>query len=140
MEAQPQKTILVVEDNSTCRNAVAYVLQRHGYRVQTATDGTEAAQLIHADPPDLVILDLGLVSEDPFSGPNMDGYGLMAYLRHRHERPVPIVVLSGADPTTGRAKALTSGAVAFFSKPANREFFDAIARLLNLPPESKGTG
>jgi CheY-like chemotaxis protein len=134
MEAQPPKTILVVEDNPTCRSAVAYVLKRYGYRVLTATDGTEAAQLIHADLPDLMILDLGLVSEDPFSGPNLDGYGLMAYLRHRHERPVPVVVLSAADPNTARTKALASGAIAFFSKPPTREFFDAIGRILESQP------
>jgi len=126
----PKKTILLVEDNPTCRGLVAHSLKHLGYKVLIATDGSEAANMVRAGNPDLMVLDLGLVSEDPFSGPNWDGFGVMAYMHHRKDRPIPIVVLSAADPNTAKAKALALGATAFFSKPPRPEFFTAIEELL----------
>jgi DNA-binding response OmpR family regulator len=54
------RTILLVEDEPTLRETLAYNLEQDGYRVITAADGREALERFRAHPPDLLILDLML--------------------------------------------------------------------------------
>ena len=74
------KKILVVEDDRPSAAILAYKLKGSGYDVVIAPDGTEAVGLVRSEHPDLMILDLGLPTKNPFAGPNLDGFGVMAWL------------------------------------------------------------
>ena len=67
------KTVAVVEDEETIREAVALALRREGYRAEAFADGADAWRALSAGLPDLAILDIGL--------PRMDGLELCRRLR-----------------------------------------------------------
>lgn len=56
-EREPQRTILVVDDETDILHLVVGALRDHGHRLLTATRGIEALQMIKAEKPDLIILD-----------------------------------------------------------------------------------
>src|SRR3954454_9991926 len=65
--AQPQakkRTVLVVDDEKDIVDLITYNLQRNGYDVLCALDGTEAIELAQKHVPDLVVLDLMLPGID----------------------------------------------------------------------------
>jgi two-component system KDP operon response regulator KdpE len=99
--------VLVVEDEAPMRRALDIGLRARGYDVELATTGEEALALAQRQPPDLVILDLGL--------PGIDGIHVAQSLRASSS--VPIIVLSarGAEPT--KVAALDAGADDFVTKP-----------------------
>jgi CheY-like chemotaxis protein len=102
--------ILVVEDESGQREALAEVLSRLGYEVQCAANGSEALDLMrHSESlPELILLDLMM--------PVMDGWEFRAAQRKdRALADVPVVVLSALDDTA--KKSVQDGAAAFLSKP-----------------------
>ena len=67
--------VLVVDDCPYLADALALLLKRWGYRAAVAYDGPSALALASAEPPAVVLLDIGL--------PGMDGYEVAARLRKR---------------------------------------------------------
>ncbi|MCL5996507.1 MAG: response regulator transcription factor [Chloroflexi bacterium] len=105
MNTQPQ--ILVVDDEPQILRALRTILTEKQFRVTVATRGEEALTLAAANPPDLVILDLGL--------PDMDGIEVCARLREWTQ--VPIIVLSVRDSERDKVAALDKGADDYLTKP-----------------------
>ena len=99
--------ILVVDDEPQIRRALRAALQGEGYAVEPAESGTEALDRVAADPPDLVILDLGL--------PDMDGADVCARLRAWSQ--VPVIVLSVREAEREKVRALDMGADDYLVKP-----------------------
>jgi DNA-binding response OmpR family regulator len=99
--------LLVVDDDQSVRAMLQRFLSREGYQVSEAATGEEAIALVTEQPPDLVILDLMLSSED--------GFDVLASIRRRSD--VPIVVLSGRDRETDRVLGLKLGADDYVCKP-----------------------
>jgi two-component system sensor histidine kinase/response regulator len=95
-----QPTILLVEDNKDLRDNASLVLRLDGYKVQTASDGREALELLEIGfVPDLIVSDIMM--------PHMDGYEFFEAVRQkRHLRTVPFIFLtargSRQDVSTGR--------------------------------------
>ncbi len=81
----------MVEDDPSSMVALALLLEREGYLVETAEDGLEALQVLEEAAPDLILLDLWM--------PRMDGWQFLVRLRQRDHphRDVPVVALT-ADP------------------------------------------
>src|SRR5918996_5224327 len=77
-------TVLVVDDEKTLRETVAYELEQEGFRVVTAADGRAALEGFRAESPDLVLLDLML--------PELSGTEVCRILRS--ESNVPIIMLT----------------------------------------------
>ena len=103
------KKILLVEDDKASAIMLAYKLKGSGYTVVSAPDGVAAVTLVGTEHPDLVILDLGLPSQDPFSGPNWDGFGVMDWLhRSRPTEPLPGTRRGPKSARWMRAPSLTS--------------------------------
>ena len=65
--------VLVVDDEATIHRFLTPVLLAHDYEVLRADTGTDALRLMAADPPDVVVLDLGL--------PDLDGKDVIARVR-----------------------------------------------------------
>ena len=107
MSAAPQK-VLVVDDEPPIRKLLRLGLGTQGYEILEAPNGRAALELIGAQKPDLIILDLGL--------PDMQGLDLLTSIRARLDS-VPIVVLSSRDDEAGKVAALDGGADDYVTKP-----------------------
>ncbi len=102
-----EMTILIAEDDLSCRSALHSYFERTGYRVTEATDGPSTLRAVFQHSADLVILDLGL--------PGFDGSDVLAKIR-RHST-VPIIVCSGRDSEDDRIRTLNLGADDYVVKP-----------------------
>jgi DNA-binding response OmpR family regulator len=108
----PEK-ILVVEDDQTLRETLAYNLSRQGYTVETAYDGQAAIDVSRKINPDLIVLDIML--------PVLDGFDVCRILRQ--ESSVPILMLTARDDEIDRVIGLEMGADDYLTKPFSmREF------------------
>jgi two-component system, OmpR family, KDP operon response regulator KdpE len=107
MSAAPLR-VLVIDDEPPIRKLLRVGLSAHGYQIMEAPSGKIALELLSEQPPDLVILDLGL--------PDMQGHELLRTIRTRNDS-VPIVVLSSRDDEAGKVQALDAGADDYVTKP-----------------------
>ena len=107
MSAAPVR-VLVIDDEPAIRKLLRVGLTAHGYQTIEASSGKMALELLNEQPPDLIVLDLGL--------PDMQGHELLRMMRARNDR-VPIVVLSSRDDEAGKVQALDSGADDYVTKP-----------------------
>ena len=99
--------VLIVEDDPSTIELVRLYLQRDGYKVIAAMDGTEGLRLAREARPDLVVLDLML--------PGMDGMQICQALRE--ESTVPIVMLTARVEEEDRLAGLDMGANDYITKP-----------------------
>jgi len=100
--------LLIVDDETDSREALAELASRWGYDVQTAADGTEALRRAIEWHPDVILTDLVM--------PNMDGLWLLRALRA--ELPdCPVVLLTGRGTVQTAVQAIKEGAYDFIEKP-----------------------
>lgn len=99
--------ILVVEDDTSLRETLAYNLSRQDYSVQAVGDGLTALDAARKNHPDLVLLDLML--------PGMDGFEVCRILRQ--EMNIPILILTARDDEIDRVIGLEIGADDYITKP-----------------------
>ena len=100
-------TILVVDDEPAILRTLKAGLTARGYEVLTATSGREALNVLTAQTPDAVVLDLGLG--------DMDGVEICRVVRAWSE--IPIIVLSAEDSEHRKVVALDEGADDYITKP-----------------------
>lgn len=114
-------TVLVVEDETTLLETLAYNLKRQGYDVLTASGGTQALELARKEQPDVVVLDVML--------PGLDGFEVCRALRR--EMNVPILMLTARDEEVDKIVGLEVGADDYMTKPFSmREFLARVKALL----------
>lgn len=124
-----RKKILVVDDDEDMRRGLGIRLKANGYSVVFAYDAISATSMTRKEEPNLVILDIGL--------PGGDGFIVMERLASIARTSIPVIVLTGRDPSTVRERALSAGAKAFFLKPPdNDELLAAVRKAL---AESEGS-
>ena len=113
--------ILIVEDEVSLAQAVAYALRREGFQVRVATDGQEGLRMALTEKPDLVILDLML--------PKLDGWEVCRTLRAKS--PVPILILTARGEEHDKVIGLELGADDYVVKPFSmRELIARVRALL----------
>jgi two-component system KDP operon response regulator KdpE len=110
-------SVLIVEDEPGLRRALTINLRARKYEVTAVADGTRALAAAAADPPDVVILDLGL--------PDMDGSDVIEGLRGWSK--APIIVLSARQAQGDKVVALDVGADDYMTKPFGMD--ELLARL-----------
>ena len=110
-------SVLIVEDEPGLRRALTINLRARKYEVTAVADGTRALAAAAADPPDVVILDLGL--------PDMDGTEVIEGLRGWSS--APIIVLSARQAQGDKVVALDVGADDYMTKPFGMD--ELLARL-----------
>jgi DNA-binding response OmpR family regulator len=125
------KKILIVEDESDLIKLLKYNLEKEGFRVNYATDGSVALAELRRDPPDLVILDLML--------PGLDGLEVCRQLR-RNDRfaRMPVLMLSARGEEADRVVGLELGADDYVTKPFSTREMIARVRALTLESTSRG--
>jgi two-component system KDP operon response regulator KdpE len=99
--------ILVIEDELSIRRFLRASLSGEGYRLAEAETGQQGLSMSAAQPPDLIILDLGL--------PDMDGLQIIDELRRWSQ--MPIIILSARGQEKDKVIALDHGADDYLSKP-----------------------
>jgi two-component system, cell cycle response regulator DivK len=104
------RTVLLVEDNETIRHAFRILLEDSGYAVQEAASGQEAIDQAQADPPSVILMDLGL--------PDISGLDVTRRLRAAPRTcDVPVIALTGRALETDETACLEAGCTAYLSKP-----------------------
>jgi DNA-binding response OmpR family regulator len=101
------RTILVVDDESKITRLARDYLEHAGFAVQTAGAGLPALASVHAQKPDLVILDLGL--------PDIDGLDVTRAIRK--ESNLPIIMLTARGEESDKLVGLELGADDYLTKP-----------------------
>jgi two-component system, OmpR family, response regulator len=121
MSLTQRLNLLVVEDRADDAAALLAVLTPDGYSVRIAPDGEAALSAIIADPPDAILLDLGL--------PKLGGLDVASALRSIAWRRRPLVVaVTGHGDDEHRARAAAAGIDLFMSKPVDPEAVRATLR------------
>lgn len=125
-------TVLVVEDDASSREALVAALRFVGYSPLAVSSGRDALAAVRVDPPDLVVVDMGL--------PDMSGTDVVVAIREVCD--APILVVSGSRRTSRKADALDAGADDFLDKPFDarelRARLRAVERRLAHTPAGRG--
>ena len=101
---------LVVEDDPDIVELVTHYLSKEGWRVHALGDGREALARVHAEPYDLIVLDLQL--------PGMDGLALCGEIRRdSRARLTPVMMLTARGDEADRIVGLEMGADDYVVKP-----------------------
>ncbi|WP_028849873.1 response regulator transcription factor [Thermocrispum municipale] len=110
--------ILVVDDDRAVRDSLRRSLEFNGYSVDLASDGAQALEMIDANRPDAMVLDVMM--------PRVDGLEVARRLRSRGD-DLPILVLTARDAVSDRVAGLDAGADDYLPKPFALE--ELLARL-----------
>ena len=101
------KKILVVEDDPVILEAVVYNLEAEGYKVDTASDGTDGLEAARKLRPDIVLLDIML--------PNMSGLDVCRLLKDELDQP--IILMTARDAEIDVLNGFDCGADDYITKP-----------------------
>lgn len=123
--------VLVVEDESTLRETLCYLLEREGYEAIQAEDGKVAIEQFVRHDPDIVLLDLML--------PVINGNDVCRQIRQSSN--VPIIMLTAKDTELDKVLGLEMGADDYVTKPySTRELLARMKAVLrrNVVPQVEG--
>ncbi len=113
--------ILVVEDEVSLQETLAYNLKKQGYEVETVGDGLAALDKARLTHPDLIVLDIML--------PGLDGFEVARILRQ--EMTTPVLMLTARDDEIDRVVGLEVGADDYMTKPFSmRELMARVKAML----------
>lgn len=102
------QTILIIEDEKSILDILAFNLSREGFATETALDGKAGLTKALSLSPDLILLDVML--------PEMDGFEVLRHIRE-HNPIVPIVMLTAREELTDKVTGLELGADDYVTKP-----------------------
>ena len=121
-------TILIVEDEESLSDPLAFLLRKEGFEAKVAPDGQTALQMFDTENIDLVLLDLML--------PGMSGTEVCKKLRA--ESSVPIIMVTARDSEIDKVVGLELGADDYVTKPySTRELVARIRAVLRRGPETE---
>ncbi|MGA8204721.1 MAG: response regulator [Woeseiaceae bacterium] len=110
--------ILLVEDDQSLANGLCKALRSEGFVTNHVAEGKAALHVVDVDPPDIVVLDLGL--------PDIDGLEVLKAIRRR-DPALPVLILTARSSVDARVSGLDGGADDYLPKPF--ETPELIARL-----------
>ena len=118
------ETILVVDDEPNIIELARMYLEQEGFRVQSASDGAKALEMIARQPPAVMVLDLML--------PEVDGWDVCRRVRAGSAAPdLPIIMLTARDDDVDKIVGLELGADDYVTKPFNpRELVARVKAIL----------
>ena len=123
MNKPPNTRILVVDDEPQNIRLLQIRLQADGYTVLAANSGQEALELVQAEAPDLILLDIMM--------PGMNGFEVCQQLRAEESTQfIPVVMVTALAEKEDRIRAIEAGADDFISKPFDSH--EVLARVRSL--------
>ncbi len=105
-----RRRVLVVEDNADVAESLSLVLESFGHEVTVARNGPEAVDAARAQPPEIVLCDIGLPG-------GMDGYAVARALRAQQVQRMHLVAVSGYGQAEDKARAAAAGFDRHLTKP-----------------------
>jgi signal transduction histidine kinase/CheY-like chemotaxis protein len=120
------KKVLVVDDDPNILDLLQQVFAETEFTFTSAADGTAAVEAIHADKPDILLLDLVM--------PKMDGFEVIEHLRSQPEtRELPVIVISAKDLNPEEVNQLNNTVQAIMKKQslAGGKLLEEIRAILN---------
>ena len=119
-------TILIVDDEPFNVDYLEQELEDLGYQTVSAANGQEALDLVAADPPDLILLDVMM--------PILDGFTTCTRLKESDDtRFIPVIIMTALDAMEDRIRGIEAGADDFLTKPVDpRELIARIQTALKL--------
>ncbi len=134
VEPQPQRSIMLVEDEPSISGFIRRGLIFEGFQVETIDDGRTALERLRDSRPDVLILDLML--------PGIDGLELCRRVRAaemvENGTPLPILMLTARDTVRDRVAGLEAGADDYLVKPfAFEELLARVRALLRRSPSDR---
>jgi DNA-binding response OmpR family regulator len=105
------KHLLLIDDDALLVRSLAYTLGQAGYRTTTASNAREGLESIERDPPDLILLDIGL--------PDMDGLSMLRRIQKDGETPV--IFLTARRRELDEVLGLELGAEDYITKPFSED-------------------
>jgi two-component system response regulator RegA len=114
---QPERLLLIIEDDAAFARTLGKSFERRGYRVLMAASLDEAAALLKQHNPGYAVVDLKLNG-------NTSGLTCVQML-HKHDPAMLIVVLTGYASINTAVEAIKLGAVQYLAKPANTDDIEA---------------
>lgn len=115
--------VIIVDDDRETREMLAKLLEIEGFEVLQAANGLKLISILHADRPDVIILDVNLSW--------IDGFELCRSVKANEEfRHIPVVFLSGRTSPEDIARGMEAGAEAYFRKPVDVD--ELVARLRDI--------
>lgn len=108
--------IAVIEDQADLQEELVYYLSRKGHHVHGVTNGIELNRLMLTDPPELLLLDIGLPGED----------GIAIADRLKDTAGLSIVMLTARSSVEDRIRSFEAGADTYLVKPVNYRELEAV--------------
>ena len=109
-------SLLIVEDEESLAESLAFSLEQHGYQVSVALDGLKALHLLSESAPDLVLLDVML--------PGKDGFEICREIQ-KLGNPIPVIMITARSSETDRVVGLELGADDYVIKPFSTRELEA---------------
>jgi len=127
-DSSPQKSVLIVDDDSRQRDVLAEFLDHRGYRVRTAADGESALELLESALADLVLMDVRM--------PGMGGLRALECFRDRHPT-VTVILLTAYAGVQDAVRAMRAGAADYLEKPIDlQELAVVVSEVIGSPDGS----
>jgi PAS domain S-box-containing protein len=127
LQSTAPRKILVVDDNIDAAESLALLLSVSGHSIKMAHDGSQALDLAAVEPPDVVLLDIGL--------PGMNGYEVAKRIRQLPDlEAVRLVALTGYGQPSDMAAATEAGFDAYLVKPVDYSSLLDTIESLSTPP------
>lgn len=113
--------VLIVDDEPTNLHVLKKILE-HDYRLAFATSGKKALQLAHAEPPELILLDIMM--------PEMSGLEVCAEIKNTPLlASIPVIFVTALSDGANETDGLDAGAVDYITKPVNPSVVKARVRV-----------
>ena len=106
-----KKKIMIVDDESSIVSFLKELLSNWGYNTISTDNGLDCFELIDAEKPDLVLLDIMM--------PGLDGMSVCSEIAINYK--IPIIIVSGINDSIAKNNSCTFGAFEFVSKPVDIE-------------------
>ena len=125
-QKEDPKTILVIDDDETMRQALKRIFETEGYRVLVAADGTQLSAVLDESPLELIVLDIGL--------PWINGFELCKLLKENPDlKKIPLVFISAKTSEIDVRRGFEVGCDDYIKKPFNvDEIRNTVRTLLKL--------
>jgi two-component system, cell cycle response regulator len=121
MSEERLERILVVDDHPDNVEIINARLSSRGFNIETASNGQEALEMVQANPPQLILLDVMM--------PLMDGYEVSRRIKNDDALPyIPIILVTARDSTADKVEGLDAGADDYLTKPINFPELEARVR------------
>ena len=127
MGGSARKTVLLIDDEPAVRRLIRSTLSPSGYLIIEASNGHAGLELTKVAQPDILVVDVRMPG-------SMDGFEMIRALHHdRETRNIPVIVLTGADPSEFSNRPHSSKIVTLLTKPFRpHQLIQAVEQAANI--------